>query len=329
MKRILVTGATGFLGSRLIEAMADNKCWEIIATGRKLKPFSTVEASNIEYKLGNLEDDEFVGTLMDKIDAVVHAAALSAQMGKYRDFHRANVKSTENIIQAAKSKNIKKLVFISSPSVYFQMKHQLNIKEEDDLPKPINNYALTKREAEKLVQASGIPHIIIRPRALIGKGDTVIMPRIMRAHREGRLRRMGDERNVVDMTPVRNLTDAIILGLNAQGKAVNQIYNISNGEPQPLWPLLDDLLEKMELPPLKKKVSLPLVLLIARFMEWHAKWFNDHREPALTAYGVGTLTMSFGLDITKAKELLGYTPRQTVEEAIDEFVDWHKTLNRK
>ena len=85
MKRILVTGATGFLGSRLIEAMADNKCWEIIATGRKLKPFSTVEASNIEYKLGNLEDDEFVGTLMDKIDAVVHAAALSAQMGKYRE----------------------------------------------------------------------------------------------------------------------------------------------------------------------------------------------------------------------------------------------------
>jgi len=329
MKKILVTGATGFLGSRLIEKMANNMEWKIIATGRKLKTLSTIEASNIEYILGDLGDTQFLKSIMEEIDIVVHAAALSAQIGKYSDFHQVNVQATENIIQAAKTKNIDKIVFISSPSVYFQMKHQLNLKEDDILPKPINNYAKTKREAEKIIQSSGIPHIIIRPRALIGKGDTVIMPRIMRAHNEGRLRRMGDETNLVDITPVCNLADAIILSLKAKGKALNQIYNISNGEPQLLWPLLDNLFKKMELPPLKKKISMPLILLIARLMEWHAKWLNGHREPTLTVYGVGTLTMSFGLDITKAKELLGYKPKQTVEDALDEFVNWYKTLNQK
>lgn len=329
MKRILVTGATGFLGSRLIEKMANNEQWMIIATGRKLKAHNTIEAINIEYILGDLEDPQFVMNIMEEIDIVVHTAALSAQMGKYSDFHKANVQATENIIQAAKAKKIDKIVFVSSPSVYFQMKHQLNLKEDDILPKPINNYAKTKREGEKIIQSSGIPYIIIRPRALVGKGDTVIMPRIMKAHNEGKLRRMGDETNLVDITPVCNLADAIILSIKAKDKAVNQIYNISNGKPQLLWPLLDNLFEKLDLPPLKKKISMPLILIIARLMEWHAKWLNGHREPTLTIYGVGTLTMSFGLDITKAKELLGYTPKQSVEDALDEFVNWHKTLNQK
>ena len=107
----------------------------------------------------------------------------------------------------------------------------LDLKESDILPKPINIYSSSKREAEKLVQSSGIPYVFLRPRALIGRGDKVIIPRILRAHREGRLMRMGDETNLVDITPVSNVVDAIILALNAEKKAVNQIYNISNGKP--------------------------------------------------------------------------------------------------
>lgn len=329
MKKVLITGATGFLGSRLIEKLAHNDQWKITATGRKLKAHNTIEAPNIKYILGDLENNEFVESIMDGIDIVVHAAALSAQMGKYNDFYKANVQATKNIIQAGNGNNIEKIIFISTPSVYFQMKHQLDLKEDDDLPKPINNYAKTKLEAERIVQLSDIPHIIIRPRALIGKGDTVIMPRIMKAHNEGKLRRMGDENNLVDITPVCNLTDAILLSLEAKSKALNQIYNISNGQPELLWPLIDNLFEKMELPPLKKKISMPFILIVARLMELKAKWFNGHKEPTLTVYGVGTLTMSFSLDITKAKDLLGYSPKQSVNEALDEFVSWHKNFNQK
>jgi nucleoside-diphosphate-sugar epimerase len=58
-------------------------------------------------------------------------------------------------------------------------------------------------------------------------------------------------------------------------------------------------------------------------MEWHARWFNGNQEPALTVYGVGTLAMDFSMDISKAQNLLGYTPRQSVDEALDEFIEWH------
>jgi nucleoside-diphosphate-sugar epimerase len=325
MKKILITGATGFLGSRLVEKISTIKGLEILATGRTLKAQNISNKSNLEYVLGNLEDIKFIDSLTIGVDAIIHTAALSSQMGNPKDFHSTNIEVTKHLLKAAKAKRVKKFIFISSPSVYFRFKHQLELKESDILPKPINSYSYSKREAEKLVESSGIPYIILRPRALIGRGDKVIMPRILRAHSEGRLMRMGDETNRVDITPVSNVVDAIILALDADKKAINQIYNISNGRPELLWPVLDKLLSQLQLPRPTKKISLRLVLLIAKLMELHAKWINGYREPSLTVYGIGTLTMSFGMDITKAKKLLGYHPKQSVQEALIEFVEWYKS----
>ena len=325
MKKILITGATGFLGSRLVEKISTIKGLEILATGRTLKTPNISNKSNLEYVLGNLEDIKFIDSLTNGVDAIIHTAALSSQMGNPKDFYSTNIEVTKNLLKAAKAKRVKKFIFISSPSVYFRFKHQLELKESDILPKPINSYSYSKREAEKLVESSGIPYVILRPRALIGRGDKVIMPRILRAHSEGRLMRMGDETNRVDITPVSNVVDAIILALDADKNAVNQIYNISNGRPELLWPVLDKLLLQLQFPIPTKKISLRLVLLIAKLMELHAKWINGYREPSLTVYGVGTLTMSFGMDITKAKTLLGYHPKQSVQEALNEFVEWYKS----
>ena len=325
MRKILITGATGFLGSRAVEKMSTIKGLEILATGRTLKTQNISKKSNLEYVLGDLENTKFIDCLTNGIDAIIHTAALSSQMGNPKDFYSTNIEVTKNLLKAAKANGVKKFIFISSPSVYFRFKHQLELKESDILPKPINSYSYSKREAEKLVQVSGIPYIILRPRALIGRGDKVIMPRILRAHSEERLMRMGDETNRVDITPVSNVVDAIILSLDADKKAINQIYNISNGRPELLWPVLDKLLSQLQVSPLTKKISLRLVLLIAKFMELHSKWINGYKEPALTVYGVGTLTMSFGMDISKAKKLLGYYPKQSVHEALDEFVEWYKS----
>lgn len=325
MKKVLVTGATGFLGSRLVEKLSNIKGLEIVATGRTLKTENISKKSNLEYILGDLKDTLFIDRITNGLDAIIHTAALSAQMGNPKDFYDTNIKVTKNLLKAAKAKKVKKFIFISSPSVYFRFKHQLDLKESDVLPKPINTYSSSKREAEKLVQSSGIPHVILRPRALIGRGDKVIIPRILRAHSEGRLMRMGDETNRVDITPVSNVVDAIILALDAEKKALNQIYNISNGRPELLWPILDKLFLELKLAPPTKKISLRLVLVIAKLMELHAKFLNGYKEPSLTIYGVGTLTMSFGMDISKAKKLLGYEPKQSVQEALDEFVEWYKS----
>ena len=323
--KIVITGATGFLGGRLLERLSEDgpSNVELIAVGRTLKPGNVIEQDCVRYELGNLEDASFVHDVLRGADKVVHAAALSAQMGPPGAFERANVTVTQNVVNACLQHGIERLVLISSPSVYFQLKDLPNLQESDPLPPPINVYARTKREAEQVVQDSGVPHVILRPRALIGRGDTVILPRVIRAHQEGRLRRMGTGQNKVDLTPVSNVVDAILLSLDAKGDALNQVYNISNGAPIPLWPLLDDVFDRLGFEPVNKHISMHVAKWIARTLEWHAKWLNGHKEPALTVYGIGTLTKTFAMDISKARNLLGYEPRQSVQEALEEFLHWH------
>lgn len=325
--KIVITGATGFLGSRLLERLA-TECpadTELVGVGRTLKPHSTVEHPRVRYQLGDLADASFVNRVLHKADKVVHAAALSAPMGPPGAFERANVLATRFVVQACSEQGVQRMVLISSPSVYFEFKDKTNIKESDPLPPPINVYARTKREAERIVQSSEVPHVILRPRALIGRGDTVILPRVIRAHREGKLRRMGTQQNLVDLTPVSNVVDAILLGLDANEQALNRVYNICNGNPVQLWPLLDDIFKRLGLEPMENSISIHVAKSIARLLEWHAKYLNGHKEPALTVYGIGTLTKTFAMDISEARQRLGYKPRQTVEEAIQEFIDWHKS----
>ena len=235
--KLVITGATGFLGGRLLERLAEEgpADAELVGVGRTMKPGNIVDRERVRYELGDLEDASFANEVLRGADKVVHAAALSAPMGPPEAFERANVIATRHVVDACLVHGVQRLVLISSPSVYFQMKDQPCIQESDPLPTPINEYAKTKRNAERMVQGSGVPHVILRPRALIGRGDTVILPRVIRAHAEGRLRRMGSQENRVDLTPVSNVVDAILLGLNAKPEGLNQIYNISNGRPELLW----------------------------------------------------------------------------------------------
>ena len=144
MKIVLVTGATGFLGTRLIEKISNINGLEIGATGRTIKTEKISKKSNLEYILGDLKDTQFIDSITNGLDAIIHTAALSAQMGNPKDFYRSNIEVTKNLLKAAKSKKVKKFIFISSPSVYFRFKHQLDLKESDILPKPINIYSSSK-----------------------------------------------------------------------------------------------------------------------------------------------------------------------------------------
>jgi nucleoside-diphosphate-sugar epimerase len=211
-------------------------------------------------------------------------------------------------------------------SLYFELKDKLQIKESDPLPKKlINQYAVTKRLAEIELENSPIPFVILRPRALTGRGDTVIMPRLIRAYDEGKLKVIGDGKNWVDLTAVSNVVDAIILSIKVSGGGINQTYNITNGKPVQLWASIAQLLPLLnrELP--KNRIPYLLAINVARVLEFISK-ATTNKEPALTVYSIGILAKSFTLDISKAKKLLGYNPTIFTDEAITEFAEWYKSL---
>lgn len=325
----VVTGATGFVGKRLIQDLVKDPANKIIAIGRNTDTLS--KETGITVIKGDLVNPETFAAISEPVDYIIHCAALSSPWGTYEEFYNANVVATENIIAFAKEKKIKRLVHISTPSVYFEHRDKLNVKESDPLPKKfVNNYAYTKYLADlKIIEAyqNGLETIMLRPKAIIGAGDTVIMPRVLRAYSEGKLTIVGDGKNRVDLTSVTNLIHAIKLCINAPKEALGKAYNITNDDPILFWEVINSILLRFDKQPVKKRIPSGVAYLAASFYEWKAKAIDNNKEPALTKYGVTVLAKSMVLNIDLAKEKLGYKPVQTTQQCIEEFIAWYKKEN--
>ncbi len=326
---IVVTGAGGFLGGRLVKHLvALYPEATITATSRRRDRQQEFEQAGIRFMAGDLSEEAFCEVLTQGATAVVHCAALSSPWGKEEAFLAANVGTTQNLLNASLKNGVKRFIFISTPSIYFNYTNRFQIRESDPLPrKMVNHYACTKLIAEKLVLAQntqGIETVALRPRAIIGAEDTVIFPRLMKAYEEKKLKVIGDGTNTVDLTNVRNVLEAVVCSLQADTSAMGEAYNITNGAPVVLWEEINYLLDQLKLPPLRKKVPAGLVMAIASLMEWKAKIVHPDKEPTLTRFGIGVLAYSITMDISSACEKLGYKPVQTTREGINEFIEWYK-----
>jgi nucleoside-diphosphate-sugar epimerase len=201
------------------------------------------------------------------------------------------------------------------------------VGEDDPLPPPINHYAATKREAERLVRAAhaeGLSSIILRPRAIFGPGDTTIFPRILRALETGRLPVIGDAHNRVDLTYIDNAVQAVERALAAPDAVCGQAYNITNGEPVLLWETLRWLCRELALPPPRGRVPRSLGMLLGGALELYHHALRPNEEPKLTRYSVQVLACTMTLDISRARRQLGYAPDVTVQQGLTRFVAWWK-----
>jgi nucleoside-diphosphate-sugar epimerase len=322
--KILVTGATGFLGFRIVEVLAA-RGHDIIAAGRTIAKSHFVDLPNVKYQLGDLADAGYVkGLLADSPDIVINCASLSSPWGRYDTYYRSNVLSQQYLIQESEQAAVSRFIYISSPTIYYAHRNILGVKESDPLPAtPVNHYAATKLKAETLLNASQLNYVVLRPRALIGRGDTVIMPRLIRAYQEGKLKIIGKGENLADLTCVSNVVQAVECAMHADEQALGKAYNISNDDPVKLWPTINGLLEVLGYTKLEKQVPLSVAMAAAWLMEKKSV-LTGYKEPPLTRYSVGVLAYSMTLDISQARKLLGYVPGQSTEDGIKEFVAWYK-----
>tara|TARA_B100000787_G_scaffold61443_1_gene44951 strand:+ start:784 stop:1773 length:990 start_codon:yes stop_codon:yes gene_type:complete len=322
---ILLTGSTGFLGFRTLERLVKlNYVDKIIATGRSLQKSRKISHPKVKYILGDLSDKAFVNTLIKDIDIVINTASLSSPWGSEASFYLANIQTQKNIISSSEITGVKRFIYISSPSIYYNGEDRNMVKENAPLPtKFVNHYSKSKRDAELLLENSKLDYITIRPRALIGRGDSVIMPRLIKAHSDGKLKIIGDGENRVDLTSVENVVESIVLSLMAPNKALNNAYNITDGNPVKLWKSINTVLKGIGKEQIYKTVNFRVAYFAASILELVSRCITKE-EPSLTKYSVGILSKTFTLDISKAVELLKYKPVITTEESIEEFINWYK-----
>jgi nucleoside-diphosphate-sugar epimerase len=328
--KVLVTGATGFLGKALARRLLSYGD-EVTALGRNPSVLVELEREGMHPCRADLADGESIKAACQGQEVVFHSGALSSAWGPARLFYQANVLGTRNVIAGCEASGVRRLVYVSTPSIYFRFESRLNVHEEAPLPAvAVNEYARTKLLAEHEIDrafARGLPAISIRPRAIFGEGDNAILPRLISRLKTGRMRVIGDGQNITDLTYVENVVDALLLCANAPEALLGRKYNITNGEPLPLWGLIRKVCEALGYEFPRRHISYPMALRLAAVLEMVNSLLPGRPEPLLTRYMVGILAKSTTLNISAAHRDLGYVPRISVEEGFQRFVQWWKNKN--
>lgn len=314
--KILVTGATGFVGKHLSQALLErgDDVWML---GRNFSDCADLLALGATQVQADLRDAHAIKRACQGMDGVFHVGALSSPWGRKTDFHAINVDGTEHVIAGCQTHHVQRLVFVSSPSVLSNGQDQVLLTDDAPYPKRfISEYSYSKKLAEDRVNAAiaqGLPAVILRPKAIFGLGDTALLPRLVNAARQKRLPQIGDGQNLVDLTHVANVVHAMLLALEAPA-ALGNTYTITNDEHVRLWDVVRTVLQHHGLSTNLRQIPLSVALVVARLLEIQA--IITGREPLLTRYAVTILARTQTHDISATKRDLDYQPILSVAEGI-------------
>ena len=328
--KALVTGGGGFLGSVIVKMLREQGD-QVVSISRSSYPALT--ALGVEQVQGDLADQAAVLKAAHGCDIIFHVAAKASIWGSYESFYQANVTGTKNVLEACKTHCITKLVYTSSPSVVFDGN---DVEGGDEsLPYPDHFeafYPQTKALAEQLVlQANSLQlaTVSLRPHLIWGPGDNHLVPRIITKGKNGRLRRIGNRPCLVDTVYVDNAARAHLQAANQlePGSVVaGKAYFISNGEPLPLWEMVNRILAAGGVTPVKGSISPKAAYAIGTICEKLWGWFKLAGEPPMTRFVAKELATAHWFDISAAKKDFGYQPEITVDEGLKQLQQWLATI---
>jgi len=327
---ILITGAGGFLGGAIARLLR-NRGYAVRGYSRGEHPH--LKALGVEQHRGSLTDAQTLKLAATGCDAVIHTAAKAGVWGPYKDYWRANVLGTRNVLEVCQSLKIGKLIYTSSPSVTFDGTDQEGVSESTPYPaRFLAHYPATKAEAERLVLAANaltLATVALRPHLIWGPGDTQLVPRILERARAGKLRLVETSGKLVDSVYIGNAAAAHVLALEklASGApCAGKAYFITNGEPQPLSALVNGILGAAGLPQVLKKISPTLAYASGCALEFIWKTTRRSGEPPLTRFVARQLATAHWFDISAARRDLGYEPKIKITEGLQRLAESLRSL---
>ncbi|WP_169924238.1 MULTISPECIES: NAD-dependent epimerase/dehydratase family protein [Sphingomonas] len=304
----LVTGATGGVGRTLVPLLAAHG-WRVRATGR------TPGGEDRDILPLDLTQPLPPG-LCAGVDTVFHLAARSSPWGPRAAFAAINHDATRRLAAAARDAGCRRFVHVSTPSIYVTTADRMGITERDaPAPRFANAYAATKWQAEQVVRDAGIPATILRPHAIVGPHDTVLLPRLLRAVARGRVPLPAGGRALVELTDVRDVAAALIAAADAPPTTAN----LSGGAALTVRAIVERIAARLARP--VRIVALPRPVAMAGAAVLEGAAHVTGREPLLTRYTVAALGWSRTFNLSHARAVLGWAPAITPEDAIDHALD--------
>ncbi len=296
MKKVLVTGAAGFVGRNTVTALID-RGWHVIALDRDGEGLNKLDGT------GNVTVDIACGEAMDFAvteyhpDAILHLAAQSTVAGSIRDWWQDvmdNIIGTINVVQAAKRHGVKRIVYAASGGTVYGQPSKLPIAEDAPL-NPISPYGISKLAGEFYVKISGIPYAILRYPNIYGPGQRgdgeagVVAIWIDRILHGWKPRIFGDGSKMRDYVYVKDIAELNAIALDSDACGV---YNIGSGT---------------------GTTDLELFEIVADVMKWNygCAFVPDRPNDVHSVY----------FDTMKASTELDWKPKVSLEDGIRQTVE--------
>jgi nucleoside-diphosphate-sugar epimerase len=314
--KVLVTGASGFLGSYIVDQCLTegNTVRVLVRRNSDLSYLKTLK--DIEIVFGDMSEKHSLPRALEGVEVIHHSAARVFDFGSRKQFYDTNVLGTLNLLNAARMQGTKRMIYISSPSVLMDMNDQVNLDESFPYPKKfINLYSETKAEAEQLVLEANTPNFVtcsLRPRAIWGPRDrTGFLPKIIAKIASGKLRDIsGGKKILASLCYCENAALASVLAAKSNsvgGKA----YFITDQENVDVWEFASVIAQTFNLPAITKTVHPAVAKALAGMIDsiWKLPALSHHYSPPISRYSVGLLTLSGTFSSSAATRDFNYVPK--------------------
>jgi len=321
MRRILVTGANGFIGSHLVDRLvAEGEA--VRGLVRTTSNLCWLNPERIELVTGELSDAESLRKAVFGTDAVIHLAGKTKATTR-EEYFRANAEGTRRLLEAALSAaELRRFVYVSTQAAAGPSPDGRPIQEADPA-KPVTSYGESKLAGERFVAAfaAKLPVCVVRPPSVFGPRDVDLF-RLFKLVRRGIRPVLGWRERLVSLAYIDDLVDGIMLALRHE-RAVGQTFFINTVDSFSwggLGKAISEILNRTALP---VRIPVPLFLAAVYANDWickrsnHATILNRTKIPEfIPRYWIS--------DSTKARQELGFKPKVGLTDGIRRTVDWYK-----
>ncbi|QDS95813.1 3 beta-hydroxysteroid dehydrogenase/Delta 5--_4-isomerase [Roseimaritima multifibrata] len=315
MKRVLVTGANGFVGRQLCERLLTDG-WQVRGTIRRAESAAELAVGVQPVVIGDIATFENWGAALDSVDSVVHLVARTHVMNETVEdplplYRQVNVAGTQRLLDGCEGTQVKRFVFVSSIKAVGEANSEPYTELSDCLPE--DAYGVSKREAEQLVLETtsrlGIEPVVLRPPLIYGPGVLGNFSRILRAIDRGMPLPLGCVKNRRSLLYVGNFVDAIAICLKHSGAAY-QTFHLADGEAVST----NELARHMAFALARKPRVFPVPVPLLRTLGWLTK-----KEAPISRL-VDSLTVS----TSKIERMTGWKPSVSLRDGLEDTVNSYR-----
>ena len=315
-----VTGGSGFIGGHLVERLVGEGT-RVRALARSDASAKTLSDLGAEPVRGDLSDRASLEAGAEGADLAFHLAAHLGDWGDWKEFESGNVDGTENALAACAAAGVRRFVHCGTEAALMAGQPLVQVDEEAPLrPDSRAPYPATKARAELAVRranSSGFETLTVRPRFVWGKGDTTLLPEMVRTVKAGQWAWVGGGRNVTDTAHVDNVVEGMLLA--AEKGRPGEAYFVTDGEPVVFREFVTAMIETQGVEPPDRSLPAWTASPLARISEAAWKVLPLPGQPPMTTFRSWILTQECTIDISKARRELGYEPIVSHEQGLAEL----------